>query len=163
MSEVYCLQATTRKREVYLTPGVASARVTATERFNEPMQKIVRCKSCLTTSTGYRGEACIKTNPRGNSDRLMAVCSFLSGQSRTSKGKSLCVRLRSEQCDLTRSHYILTTRNPLSNMPLFSCCELSKAIINNSSVLKRERKEAGKEGERVERERGRKGGFFSLQ
>lgn len=37
---------------------------------------------------------------------------------------------------------------------LFSYCELSKAIINSSSVLKRERKEVGKEGERV---RGREG------
>jgi hypothetical protein len=39
----------------------------------------------------------------------------------------------------------------------------SKAIVNKSSVLKKERKEDGKEGERVERERGGKGVFFSLQ
>jgi hypothetical protein len=39
----------------------------------------------------------------------------------------------------------------------------SKAIIIKSSVLKRERKEGEKEGERVERERGGKGAFFSLQ
>ena len=128
------------------------------------MQKIVRCKSCLTTSTGYRGEACIKTNPRGNSDRY-AVCSFLSGQSRTSKGKSLCVRLRSETKWPEQGHIISSPPGKAKAKKSIFCFLTIRHYINLLIFyfFKKERKEWQKKGERVERERGKKMSFFSLQ
>lgn len=146
-----------RKSKYKKALRVATFWVTIKVRFGKPTQKITRCKSCLTTSTGYRGEACIKNQSPGElwpRKRCVLSCPGRVGQARERAFVSGSAR---NHVTFTRSHYILTTRNPFSTCLYFLAVNYQKPLsiillfwkVKEKKPEKRERGWRGREGEKV--------------